>query len=245
MARILDPRAHADARDDARLLRFLNRLAPLDEPIGWLAGFRDVLAELLGDVDRVSVSVNAASFDADHQLAGLGVERIHPIVVARAAERDPASRIVEEARATGFPVDAYLAPVVFTYHAGEGTYVGAVLLWRLRDREPIGERSLALMHELRPFITYRLVECIARMVRTDRLERSFGALAAEIAGRAGLSEPQTEVFALAATGLSVGSIAARLGVTPRTVRRRIAAICRLTGATDVPDAIRRNGEPGA
>jgi DNA-binding CsgD family transcriptional regulator len=240
-----DLRAQSDARDDARLLRFMNRLGPLDEPIGWLAGFRDALAELLGDVDRVSISVSLESFDDDLRLDhahGDGA-RVTPLVVLRRGSKAPAARLVREAAEAGFPLELYHPPTVFTYAAGASRYLGAILLWRLRAHAPIGERSLELMHELRPFLTYRMCECVERMVRCERIENGVGAIASGIGLRVGLAPEQHEVFALAATGMSVGAIAARLGLATSTVRRRLAAIYRRTAASNVGEIIRRYAEP--
>lgn len=230
-----------DGRDDVRLLRFLNVIGPLDEPIAWIASFRDAIVDLLGDVDRASVSLNLQSFDAEHRIAyGHGMaSRITPLVMHRSGPDAPADRLVAEARDQGVPVGDYHPPTVFTYAAGERTYLGAIVLWQLRTSPAISERSLEMLNELRPFITYRFVECIARMVRDERVERSVGSLAAAIGARAGLSDAQREILALVASGMSFGAIGARLGIAPATVRRHLEAIYRRTGTYDVAGIIRR------
>jgi hypothetical protein len=65
------------------------------------------------------------------------------------------------------------------------------------------------MHELRPFLTYRMCECVERMVSCEGVENGVGAIASGIGLRVGLKPEQHEVFALAATGMSVGAIIRR------------------------------------
>lgn len=236
-----DLRADADARDDARILRFLNALTPLEEPIAWIGIFRDALADLLGDVDRVSISMNLQSFDLEHRVA-YGHDDpspIAPMVVPRSAGDDLAGRLVRDAAASGFPVGDYRAPAVFAYHAGERTYLASIMLWRSRAMPPISEASLTMLHNLRPFITFRLTECIQRFVRDDRTARGAGAMACQIGARAGLDGDEREILALALSGMSVGAIAMRTGMTSAAVRRHLAAIHRLTGTFDVGEIIRR------
>ena len=237
------PDLHAAAadRDDARLLRFINDIQPLDEPVGWLATFRDAVVALLGDVDRVSLSVNLQSFDREHSvLYGNGpLRRVTPIVRSRRAGDDPAPILLSEAARQGFPVADYHPPIVFTYHAGEGAYHGAIILWRLTTQAGISEHSLELLENLRPFITYRLFDCIARMVRDERIERFVEPLAETIGTRVALTTQQQEIFALVATGMSIGAIATRMGMLPTMVRRQLDAIYKETGAFDVGEIIRR------
>jgi DNA-binding CsgD family transcriptional regulator len=241
MTNSFDLRAEADARDDARLLRFLNSLTPLEEPIAWIGTFRDALADLLGDVDRISISMNLQAFDLEHRVA-YGHENpasVAPMVVPRSAGDDIAARLINEATLSGFPVDDYHAPAVFCYHAGERTYLAAIILWRSRAMQPIGEASLIMMHTLRPFITYRLSECIDRFMRDDRTARGAGAMACQIGARTGLDPDEREILALTLAGLSIGAIALRTGLTVASVRKHVAAIHRVTGTFDVGEIIRR------
>lgn len=236
-----DLRAAADARDDARLIRFLNRLPALEEPIAWLGAFRDALADLLGDVDRLSISMNLQSFDLEHRL-GWGYEEgggVSPIVVSRAVSGDIVGRLLREAAGSGFPVAEYHPPTVFAYYAGERTYLAAIILWRELAAPAISDASLTLMHRLRPFITHRLVECIGRFVRDDRVARGAGAIAAQIGARTGLSADEREILALALGGMSIGAMSSRTGLGPTAIRRHLDEIYRLTGTFDVGEIIRR------
>ena len=113
------------------------------------------------------------------------------------------------------------------------------MLWRLKTAPPITEHSLELLHELRPFITYRLYDCITRMVRDERIERFIEPLAESIGTRVALVPQQQEIFALVASGMSIGAIAARMGMTPALVRRHLEGIYRTTGALDVGEIVRR------
>lgn len=231
----------SEGRDDVRLLTFMNRVPPLDEPIAWATGFRDALVELLGDVDRISVTVNLESFDLEHRLTYGHTYRwrVNPIVINRLGTDGPAHMLAAAAADAGFPINDYHTPSVFTYSAGEGTYLGAIILWRLRTRTPVSEQSLQLLNDLRPYITFRMFECVARMVRDERVERSIGSLAALVSARVGFTTRQREVFALAATGMSIGAIAARLGMLPAIVRRSLQGIYKRAGSADVGEIFRR------
>src|SRR5687768_2746355 len=179
----------AEGRDDVRLLQFLNRIPPLDDPIGWATGFRDALVQLLGDVDRISVTVNLESYDLEHRItyAHPFRWRVTPMVMNRTGTEGPAHMLAAAAADAGFPIGDYHTPSVFTYSAGEGTYLGAIILWRMRTRSPVSEGSLQLLNDLRPFITYRMFECVARMVRDERIEKSIGGLAAQVGSRVGFT----------------------------------------------------------
>ena len=231
----------AEGRDDARLLRFFNRIPPLDEPIAWANGFRDALVELFDDVDRISITVNLESYDLEHSVTYGHVvgARVTPLVLNRIGTKGPADMLALAAANAGFPISDYHTPSVFTYSAGEGTYLGAVILWRLRSRTPVSERTLELLNDLRPFITYRLFECVARMVRDERVQQSIGPLASTVGSRVGFTTRQSEVFALAATGMSVGAVATRLNMLPAVVQRTIASIYNRTGSADIGEIFRR------
>ena len=89
----------------------------------------------------------------------------------------------------------------------------------------------------------QLISFIRRAARGERVvdPRLTGMLAA---GRNPLTEREQEILCSAASGLPVAEVAAKLGLSPVTVRTYLSTIIRKTGARNRTEAVRIAGRAG-
>ncbi len=218
------------------ILQFLNGLPVSGGRKEMTFALRDLLTVLLPDVDRVSIVINfecnlTAPESYDPSLAITQFAESTQTQVSTSSDFSPEShlaRLIEGFRQDGVPLDRYHTPSGFEYYFLGKAYLGAIFLWRNKEKEPISEVSIALVTSIAGFLTYALSDIIAR----DRLERPVGAVfnkaLAQMKREALLSSQEERVAVLQLLGHSYREIADRLYVTVDTVKKHFKQIYRKT-----------------
>jgi DNA-binding CsgD family transcriptional regulator len=237
----------ANSSDDGnalaeRLFTFLSTLPKTHTIKEWTDAFRAALQTLLGDVDRVSVSINASCDllnPTGYQPNLIISQSVHTgaKAVNRLAEGSSESkngdihleRVLDNLRARKFPFATYQPPVCFVYYYRGSAFLGVLMLWRERSKPPISERSLMLMEKLHTFMEFYLSDFAARHQAAQPsehlFERAFDGLARESA----LTMQERRIMILQLLGLSYDEIAATLSISLNTVRYHLRSIYQKTG----------------
>jgi len=232
--------------DQRSLLDFLNRLPTTNDVTSWITEMKLGLQSLLR-ISRVTITINV-HLDLDKVVVGERHGRGRPrrrdivTITQRDSTTDAKATLIAKHRQGsrldqvlgamgrgGFPLNQYHAPVGFEYtHAG-GENIGTIILWQDRQRPPILESTRTLMDEMRPFLTFLLTDCIARMPRNVFDVRTFTHVVMNMAERKGLTRRQCEVLIPHMLGRDVPQISAELGIAETTVKSHISTIHRRSG----------------
>jgi DNA-binding CsgD family transcriptional regulator len=233
----------ADSRSadiPARLLHFLNRLPVTCVMQDWVFAFRTGLLELLGDVDHMSINLNA---DCDLRKPE---EYSNDIVVfqhlttpqkrsqlrgmsAALSERRISKLMLQGMRSQGFPVTKYHPPIAYDYFLAETAYVATIVLWRERHKRPISQKTQDLMQQLEPYLVFMMSDCVARHQNLDPTTRLFNDIVSTSSSEAHLTKREKEVLALHLMSRSQESIAKDLFITVDAVRKHMKSIYKKTG----------------
>lgn len=220
------------------MLRFLNSLPTSGHLVEWIGAFRDGLARLLSDVDRVMVDVNYLC-DLDHpetyrpvKVMTQHIRKGRPEGVSIESEsnvRSHAERIIAQAKKSGFDPAIYHAPVSFEYEFGEGAYLGTIVLWREKGKKAISKGTIALVEELRSFLIFVLSNLVARHNFVRPVDRAFHEALSRISIELKLTEREQEVLAVHLFGYPYQAIAEMIHVGIDTVRKHVKSIHRKAG----------------
>lgn len=218
---------------------FLNSLPMTSDRVKWIEVFRDSLHQLLGDVDRVVVSV-------DTYCDMLNPEEYRPDinVVQHTSSSDQASEAVmttsqrteqgqsgfllEEFERLGYPLADYHPPEIYDYYYGGQAYLATIFLLRNRTKPPISQRTLDAMRILQPFLTFTLSDLVARHYYAKPLNRVFNDTLQEISEDAGLSLQDMRILTSLLMGYSYKQVASRMDLSLDTIRKHIKRIYRKT-----------------
>lgn len=229
--------------------RFLNDLPTANEPVAWVIQFRDALKKFLGDVDHIVMAIAAANgidrgmTDRKH----ISVTRNINLGPADSSEhltsnRDalrPSEAHLENGIRAGFPIDKYHAPHLFDYYVGS-VHVGSIILLRERSSKPISAETLALVEELRPFLTFACGDCIARQKDGIPPDQYFTNV---LSNEANLTVREREVLTLRLFGAKYTQIAEQLFISVDTVRKHIKSIHAKTHTRTLSDLFARYFRP--
>ncbi len=202
--------------------------------------FRDELCKLLGDVDRVTVSVNLGC-DLQHP------ENYNPLLTVtkhnQASESESVmfvaphaedgvhvDRFLEDFRRQGYPLDLYHPPHGFDYYYGGNAYLGTMFLWRELGELPISEATLELVGAMRPFLVFALSDLVARRQHSEPDVRVFTDAVRGLTDTSGLSTQELRVVILQLFGHSYKEMADMLGISVDGVKHHLKMIHRKTGA---------------
>nr|HVZ42144.1 hypothetical protein [Candidatus Kapabacteria bacterium] len=133
--------------------RFLASIPMTPDPVEWILGFRAALQELLGDVDRIAMEVNA--------YCRVNTGRPHPVIFQvgmHRAFRDSrpentielwqwdeighAGQFLRRLQRAGHDMGAYHEPIGMDYEYRDAGYLASMLLFRERYRPGISDRTL-------------------------------------------------------------------------------------------------------
>lgn len=224
-----------ETRAIRKFISFLNRLPTLFAIDQWTISFRDVLQDFLGDVDRIMVGLNTHSilFGTEQNLGNTIITQQienNSSVVLVTGERDmkPVERQLEVLRQRNFPFAEYYPPRGYTYYYGDTAYVGSVLLWRLRGRPQLSERTLRLMDELEPFFVFLFTDAIVRHRLAHPTDLVFDESINRVTQVVGLTPSEKRVLILQLLGMSYEEMASNLGISLNTVRYHLKSIYKKT-----------------
>jgi DNA-binding CsgD family transcriptional regulator len=224
---------HPEPKIDAALLRFLTSL-PLElDTVAWITQFSTQLREFLGDVDRISISVNRG-FDLlnpDTYLPQIRVvqgpdykdELVNTMPTQHTGTNaDYVQRYLKDARTT-VDMEQYHPPVGFNYNHGKAS-IGIIILWRKRDAPPISEETLHLMNGLQNFFLFLLIDAVARS-RVDQPAAVFFRHAySDFIAAFDLTPPEQRILMHLLLGYPYKEIARLINLSENTVRYHIKSI---------------------
>ncbi len=225
----------------AQLLRFLSDL-PLTPKLPVLVdSFRKVLQTLLGDVDRISISLNVHcdllnpeqySPDIVITQSNKGTKFINPLQKQSSAEdgSEHFARLLDNLRRQKFPFQHYHQPHSFVYYYGGSAYLGIMVLWRERTKPNVSKRTLYAMESMRSFMIFVLSDLVARHNMARPIEHAFDSALQGLMTETGLTMQERRIMILQLLGLSYEEVADTLNVSLNTVRYHLRSIYNKTGA---------------
>jgi DNA-binding CsgD family transcriptional regulator len=215
------------------LLRFLTSL-PLElDTVAWIRQFSTELRVLLGDVDRISISVNIAInlLDPESFASKLhifkGPDYKDELVKStpsqpKETDADRLQRFLRDARTT-VDMEQYHPPTGFIYHHGKA-YIGRIILWRKRDAPPISEQTLRLMNDLHNFFLFLLIDVTSRSHVAQPAAVFFLKALSEFINAFALTSPEQRILMYLLLGYSYKEIARLISLSENTVRYHIKSI---------------------
>lgn len=231
--------------DDARWLAFVNALPLAMDTVEWAVKLRQALAEYLGDVDNVVISVvtNLDLVQPDTNKQGQYHLQDHNTATARTKVRVTRALNLSGWKAffdiisgDGFPAHLYQAPAGFDYwYKTKESYLGSIILFRKKGQPPISKATEKRMEELRPFLVYILSNHVACQRLKNPADLIFRDLVPRIAANADLTTREQEVLMLLFTGYANTEISTHLHISLRTVESHISHIYTKTGVSRVSE----------
>ncbi len=222
------------------MLRFLNSLPVTGDPFAWIPVFREELARLLGDVDRITVSVNfnCDLQDPENYRPEMSIAQHVPVIqeegmsgttTLKSMHGTPIERLVEELHNQGYPLDDYYPPLGFDFYLSGQAYLGVILLWRERCNPPISDVSQKLMGSIEPFLAFVLSDLVARRQQAEPDVRIFSDALQQLTNQVKLSRQEQRVVILQLFGHSYKDIADLLGVSVDGAKHHLKMVHRKTG----------------
>ncbi|MDB5035391.1 MAG: transcriptional regulator, LuxR family [Chlorobi bacterium] len=228
------------ASESDRLFRFLEDLPVTHNLDEWVGAFKAALRELLQDVDRITVSLNAQCdlINPDKyepnvfvaQSVTTGQKTVDPGSMESGEDsRDPFKRLLDYLHRVKFPFEDYHTPHSQIFYFGRQAYLGTILLWRDRGNPPISQETVHLMERLHGFLILILSDFVARHRVARPLEHVFNAAFSELARETGLTMQERRIFILLLIGLSYEEVAKTLNISVNTVRYHLRSLYNKTG----------------
>jgi DNA-binding CsgD family transcriptional regulator len=226
-----------------RIIEFLNALPTTGVVNEWVEGFRHALLPLLGNVDRIIISVNVEC-DLENPESYNPNRHVTQILAAdRHVEKDIQTRsqgassesreMLARMQRTGFPFERYHHPYVFGYFFRGRAYLGTMLLLRERSKSPIDEQSIRRVKQLRSFMEFAFSYCVSRYQISHPESHAFDNRLREIVSEYNLTEPERDLLTLQFMGKSYNEIAASMGISIETVSSHVRSIHRKTGVRNI------------
>lgn len=220
------------------VLRFLNELPMTGDVVEWIESFRDVLHRMLGDVDRVAVKVNTncdlinpetykPTFEVVQYPQQKG-ETSETVVTPLENGTPPSQALIGDLREFGHSLDDYHPPLAYDYFYAGCAYLGTILLFRERSKQPISEKTNATMHALQAFMNFVLSDLVTRNYYFRPINRVFYDILLGLIKEAGLSMQDVRILSYMLLGYSYKQVGDRMKVTIDTVRKHMKRIYRKT-----------------
>lgn len=221
------------------IAQFLNSLPMTNDRIKWLEAFRDALQMLLGDVDRVVVSVDTycdllypetyrPSIDIAQYTSSSNDDATTSLTTAQRTGKGRADALLEDFQRLGYPLADYHSPLAYDYYYARQAYLGTILLLRDKNRPPVSQRTIDAMRTLEPFLTFALSDVVTRHYYAKPLDRVFNDTLAEISRDANLSIQDFRILSSLLMGYSYKQVADLMEVSLDTIRKHIKRIYRKT-----------------
>ena len=215
----------------SRLLELVNRLPRSVDAIQWATEFRNVIAPLVPEADRISININLVAVVTSLPRTVERTGTIHvkvvgvdsPPMVRFDFQRDVGtSRLVRAFSHLGLPVDEYWPPIGFDYET-EGGYVGSILLWRLKSRAPMSPNAAEPFLRLAPFLRYAMSSACVRFQASHQQYLQSRQVLNRLTSL-DLTNRQREILVCRANGYSIRQTAQTLCISEATVRRHLRAL---------------------
>ena len=246
-----------------RVLRFLNSLPVGGDVVEWLLEFREALRQFLGDVDRISIRVNA---DKPIRLSKKGqwAMNINQIIYIEnetqkkylpnseilwgegaSIAMGESARLLEEMRRLNLPLQDYQQPHCYDYYWPLPLTLGGVILFRRRGASPISAQTLDLVERLEPFFVFLLTSLRTRYFYHHPGAAIFNWSILSLYDELKLTGREFEVLILRLYGLTFKQIAAELFLSHATVRKHLQSLLRKAKARNVIEMFTRRFLQGA
>ncbi|MEO5928462.1 MAG: helix-turn-helix transcriptional regulator [Candidatus Kapaibacterium sp.] len=221
-----------------RLLRFLNTLPVVVNPMEWVSSFREELRLMLGDVDRIAVNVNfncdlrnPAEYEPVVAITSYNVVDLDEIISVNSRLHTGlrSDALIEELRKQAFPLEQYHAPHSFDYNLEGIAYLGTIMLLREIRRPPVSDATIELVKNLEPFIVFVLSDLVARRQYADPNVGTFSTALQSLIVEFGLSRQEQKVVILQLFGHSYKEMAEILSISMDGVKHHLKMIHRKTG----------------
>jgi DNA-binding CsgD family transcriptional regulator/transposase len=237
----------AEINEDAnglveRLFKFLSSLPKTHTIKEWSDAFRIALQSFLGDVDRISISVNARCDLLNPQAyqphivisqsVHTGAKAVNQLMESASEIRNDnihLERMLHNLKARKFPFGHYRPPVSYVYYHLDYAFLGVVVLWRERSKPPISEHSLRVMERLETFMSFLLSDFAARYQAATPVEHVFELTLDGLAVEIGLTMQERRIMILQLLGLSYEEMATTLSISLNTIRYHLRSIYSKTG----------------
>lgn len=235
--------------DVVKLIEFLDALSLGVSIEEWSGKFRTALCQFLGDVDRVSMTLNVLAQlhgRDDDALARPQISIVQSLVSGKKtvdpmptagdgiSDDEHVSRLLAALRRRKFPFSQYHSPHAFVYHH-DGVYIAMIVLWREKHRPPVSKHSLEIMELLQSFWVMVLSQFIARHQTARPIERVFNSAFNALTLDHGLTTQEHRTLILLLLGMSYEEAAETLNVSINTVRYHLKSIYAKTGAHSQAD----------
>jgi DNA-binding CsgD family transcriptional regulator len=230
--------AEAAARFPLHIIKFLNALPNSGDEKEWGPKFTRTLCEVLGDVDRISLSINTkcdlsnpTEYEPDTYISqfSLTAQNQNAAPVFSSEQSFASQRMLENMRRRGtFQFDQYREPVCFDYRLEGKANLGGLILWRESHKRPISDDTIETMRALEPFIIFMLSDMVARHQAQRPMDGAFYDAVAEMTEEAQLSKSEKRIVILRLMGHSYKDVADNLFVTVDTVKKHLTQIHRKT-----------------
>lgn len=237
------PATEQGESDRAKAL--MNSLPLSLNTVEWGTELRHALLAYLGDVDHIVVVVcttldlvhpdtnRHGQFHNQSYYTRTEKARVH---VTGTSERKGWETVVERGERDGFPLHLYHPAIGFDYfYKTSESYLGSILLLRLKNKPRISPRTLARLEELRPFLVYVLSDHVARQRLLNPADLIFRDLVPRIAADAKLTEREQQVLMLMVVNYTKAEMAEHLNITVQTVASHIRHIYAKTGVSRAGD----------
>jgi DNA-binding CsgD family transcriptional regulator len=135
-----------------------------------------------------------------------------------------ADRVLEGIRRQGHRLDLLHPPHCVDYFYGGHAYLGTIIFWRERSKEPISQETLEFIADLEPFLIFALSDLVARNERARPIDGVFNEALTLLNQEAGLTTQEQRVIVLQLLGHSYKEMADILFVSIDTVKKHFKNI---------------------
>lgn len=224
-----------------KVFKLLNNLSTAHDVVEWAKEFRPVFQEFLGDVDRITITVNiqrnvinpeaqdvVASLSKNLNLrpGGWVLDHLSP----DSYEEENRRRYVLNQLRPDFPHDDYHPPRVLVLYYRDQFFMGGMILWRLKDKPPISQQTLAVVEQLKPFLTFLYSDLAARHQLSNPREAVINEIMKEVTTNAELTWQEQRVLMMQLLGFSYEEMAEQMNISINTVRSHVKSMYTKTKA---------------
>lgn len=224
-----------------KLVEFLNLLPSTLNLKEWVPAFRNALRVLLPYAERIGVNVNTS---ADLRDGGATTADMRVLEMNDSNDSNSGTRmtamdmrymssiegLLANMKAKGVDFDAYHPPVIREIYHSRTIYLGTIIALYPRSGPDWTGTAEELLDRLQPFLTFCLIDAIARQRVHEPQRREFQVLFDDFGQDHGLSHREREVLIMHVFGIPYEEMSRSLSIAPATIRSHIASIHRKTRA---------------